>query len=69
MTFKSVFLSLCYRLIKRSQDFGRSLNNAALTQTHQKRQITQDSVNFFSLVILETPDGEVRSIPMKGFNM
>ena len=26
-------------LIKRSQDFGRSLNNATLTQTHQKRQI------------------------------
>ncbi|MDE5086706.1 MAG: hypothetical protein O4805_05920 [Trichodesmium sp. St16_bin2-tuft] len=34
-----VFLSLCYGLIKRSQDFGRSLNNATLTQTHQKKQI------------------------------
>ncbi|MDE5080149.1 MAG: hypothetical protein O4805_03650 [Trichodesmium sp. St16_bin2-tuft] len=65
MTFKSVSLSLCYGLIKRSQNFGRFLNNATLTQTHQKRQITQDSVNFFSLVILETPDGEVRSIPMR----
>ena len=27
---------------------------------------TQDSVNFFSSVTLETPDGEVRSLPMTG---
>jgi hypothetical protein len=30
---------------KRSQDFGRSLNNATPTQTHQKKQII--SITYF----------------------
>ncbi|NEQ37592.1 MAG: hypothetical protein F6K40_15470 [Okeania sp. SIO3I5] len=32
----------------------------------QLSPFTQDSVNFFGSVTLETPDGEVRSIPMTG---
>ena len=39
MTFKSVLFSVCYGLIKRSQDFGESLNNAVLTQTYHTNNI------------------------------